>query len=247
MGENNRTKKKPPKYVIVYNMILEKIQDGTYPQGGRLPSEPDLAVLLNVSRVTLRQALKILAEDGIVENRQGVGNFVRKSLSQEPLGLEKIENPIYRCCNEKIAKVQLAYGLESSDKYRSYFNYILKKESPIALCADRSYYNEQEELVSFCTSIMNIDIFSRISADIKSNEEVLGLIEEKIYSLAHRVKLEIKCLQEKEWVRHDKIEWDSQLIFVIFEDVYDEKGDVLLNNKFYLPGEKINFVVNIYN
>jgi DNA-binding FadR family transcriptional regulator len=50
--------------------------------GERLPSERDLAARLNVSRVTLREAIRALAEAGYVESRRGRygGTFVRERL-----------------------------------------------------------------------------------------------------------------------------------------------------------------------
>lgn len=247
MDENNRNKKKPPKYVVVYNQILKMIQDGVYCEGGKLPTEPELARNLDVSRVTLRQALRILVEDGIIENRHGVGNFVRASRNDTFQGLEKISNPIYKCCNEEIASVEIKHGMITSPEYRNYFLHILKKEMPAVLVADRSYFDQSGEILSFCESIVNIEIFSKVSVDVNKKEELLELLERQIYTIAHRVKLEIKCLLEKDWARNDQISWDTSLIFVIFESLYDSSGQVMVSNKFYLPGEKMDLVVNLYN
>jgi GntR family transcriptional regulator len=52
------------------------MEDGSLPTGARLPSEPDLAAELSVSRATLREALQALATDGMVERRRGSGTFV---------------------------------------------------------------------------------------------------------------------------------------------------------------------------
>lgn len=56
--------------------IRRAILAGVWAVGARLPSEPDLAGDLGVSRATLREALRILVVDGLVHRRHGVGTFV---------------------------------------------------------------------------------------------------------------------------------------------------------------------------
>jgi GntR family transcriptional regulator len=56
--------------------LARRIERGEWRPRDRLPSEPDLAVSLGVSRATLREALRSLAEDGFVHRIQGSGTFV---------------------------------------------------------------------------------------------------------------------------------------------------------------------------
>ncbi|MEV6400895.1 GntR family transcriptional regulator [Streptomyces sp. NPDC051907] len=58
--------------------ILQLLRLGLVPSGERLPAERELAERMGVSRVTLREALKVLADQGLVESRRGRygGTFV---------------------------------------------------------------------------------------------------------------------------------------------------------------------------
>ncbi|MFF9071681.1 FadR/GntR family transcriptional regulator [Streptomyces sp. NPDC014646] len=58
--------------------ILQVVRLGLVPGGGRLPAERELAELLGISRVTLREVLKVLHDRGLVESRRGRygGTFV---------------------------------------------------------------------------------------------------------------------------------------------------------------------------
>jgi GntR family transcriptional repressor for pyruvate dehydrogenase complex len=56
--------------------ILGRILDGTYPAGLRLPPEADLARELDISRGTLREALRHLGGLGLVQSRRGSGVMV---------------------------------------------------------------------------------------------------------------------------------------------------------------------------
>lgn len=69
-------KAKKLKHVKVYNRLYSMIQDGVYPPGSQLPSEPELALQMDVSRMTLRRALALLQEDNLVINIRGKGNFI---------------------------------------------------------------------------------------------------------------------------------------------------------------------------
>lgn len=64
----------------LYHQVLEKIRDrvesGEWVRGDRVPSERQLADILGVSRITVRHAVRLAAEQGLVEQRRGVGTFV---------------------------------------------------------------------------------------------------------------------------------------------------------------------------
>ncbi|MGF6721901.1 GntR family transcriptional repressor for pyruvate dehydrogenase complex [Paraburkholderia sp. GAS41] len=62
----------------VYSDILNRIIDGEYREGERLPSENTLAEHFATSRPTVREALAQLRADGIIATRQGSGTTVRR-------------------------------------------------------------------------------------------------------------------------------------------------------------------------
>jgi len=66
---------------------------GRYRQGDRLPPEHEVAVMLGVSRGTLRSALQRLEEAGEIVRRQGSGTFVGRATGPAALGerLERLE------------------------------------------------------------------------------------------------------------------------------------------------------------
>ena len=68
--------KNAPAYIKIYNRLKNEIQKGTYPVGGFLPKEYELEEIYQVSRTTIRNAVKILAKEGMVEVRQGRGTRV---------------------------------------------------------------------------------------------------------------------------------------------------------------------------
>lgn len=65
-----------PLWLRVESVLRHKIATGEYRAGDRLQGELTLAAMFNVSRVTIREALRSLAQDGIVQRIQGKGTFV---------------------------------------------------------------------------------------------------------------------------------------------------------------------------
>ncbi len=66
-----------PLYVQISEMLIRDIQAGRLLDGERLPPERDMARQLEISVGTLRKALGDLTEKGMLERRQGSGNYVR--------------------------------------------------------------------------------------------------------------------------------------------------------------------------
>jgi DNA-binding FadR family transcriptional regulator len=56
--------------------IIAAVASGEYPPGSRLPPEEDLAHHFDVSRLTLREAVKVLRDKGVIRVEQGRGTFV---------------------------------------------------------------------------------------------------------------------------------------------------------------------------
>lgn len=61
---------------LAVEQLRTMIHSGELPAGSQLPSEPELAKALNISRSTLRAALSYLENEGTVVRRRGVGTFV---------------------------------------------------------------------------------------------------------------------------------------------------------------------------
>ena len=77
-------------------VLLEKIREGGFPPGSRLPTELVMAQRFGVSRTVIREAIISLKAEGMVETRQGSGAFVRQPGSKsvfmvDPLARESAQ------------------------------------------------------------------------------------------------------------------------------------------------------------
>lgn len=62
---------------IAEQELRQAIARGTFRPGAQLPTESELCQMLGVSRTVVREALRVLEENGLVIRRHGVGTFVR--------------------------------------------------------------------------------------------------------------------------------------------------------------------------
>ncbi len=73
----------PIKRSRIYEHIVEQIQtlirDGRWSPGDQIPPERELAERFRVSRTSVREALRALEMQGIIESRQGGGTFIRSA------------------------------------------------------------------------------------------------------------------------------------------------------------------------
>ena len=65
-----------PLYVQIAESLLERVESGDLRPGDRLPPERELSTLLGVNRMTVRRALRLLGERGLLLRRQGQGTFI---------------------------------------------------------------------------------------------------------------------------------------------------------------------------
>ncbi len=65
-----------PRYIQLAETLRQRILDGTYPVGARMPTEVDLIEETGYARDTVRAAIRVLRESGWVTVTHGLGTFV---------------------------------------------------------------------------------------------------------------------------------------------------------------------------
>lgn len=70
--------KDTPKYLAIAEKLKHEIETGEYQPNDQLPKEFDLARSYNVSRITVRNAMKELESQGLIYRIQGAGTYVKE-------------------------------------------------------------------------------------------------------------------------------------------------------------------------
>jgi GntR family transcriptional regulator, transcriptional repressor for pyruvate dehydrogenase complex len=132
----------------IYRAVLERIQtyivDQGIQPGERLPSERELAELLSVSRVTVRQALKVLEDVGKIETVHGSGSYLKavthERLMRELCGDRKLDLDLVRDLIPVRAALDCKALQAMASVYRPHFmkklRGIVEKRGPHGASAD---------------------------------------------------------------------------------------------------------------
>jgi DNA-binding FadR family transcriptional regulator len=106
--------------VVLYG-IKEMILDGTLHPGARLPTEPELAAQLSVSRSSLREGVRALSAMGVLETRQGSGTYVTSldpSLLMLPLSfLIDLQRPQAAVDLQAVRRVLETYAAQEAARH----------------------------------------------------------------------------------------------------------------------------------
>lgn len=224
-------KEKEFKFLTVYNQLFKMINEGNFPEGSRLPSEPDLSKLLGVSRTTLRQALSLLQDDGVVKNIRGKGNYIIKSHSEKPIGLEAIGHPVYKCSSDTIDEIKMELRIEPSSDY---INQTLGRKTPVVVVIDR-WYKSQGNPVAYSFTLIPIETISKFNIDLNNHDRVLEFIEKELYDLCSNVLVEIKySTSGNVSAKFSPISSENQF-YLVQETMYEGSDFPVVSNKHYLP------------
>ncbi|GIP46302.1 putative transcriptional regulator, GntR family [Paenibacillus sp. J45TS6] len=245
MNTNKLDKLKRPLYITVYDELLLQITKGEYQAGSQLPSEPDLARKLGVSRATLRQALVLLQDDGLVRNIRGKGNFVlESSYKQEDVQLEKLSNPMHKCHISTFDQIDLHYRLDPETEHTKQ---VLKRDSSAVVALER-LYRKGGDLLAYAFTFMSMQTVESLSLDLNNKERLLEFLENEAYGIANHGNIEIKYTHTVNLAnRKDKLIGQNEC-FLLLEALYNktEADPPLMYNKFYIPQQFSNIKLNTF-
>lgn len=74
-----------PLYYQLKEHLKKQIETGRYQVDDLIPSERELSELFEINRMTVRQAINELVQEGLLQRQRGVGTFVSKRKIEQPL------------------------------------------------------------------------------------------------------------------------------------------------------------------
>ncbi len=79
-------------YLQIMQSIKDKIKLGKYKEGENIPTEDMLCEEFNVSKITIRKAVQLLCDEGILVKKQGKGTFVDMPKNIQPIAISQSFN-----------------------------------------------------------------------------------------------------------------------------------------------------------
>lgn len=85
MSTESKQKNRTPLYKQIRDYVLDNIRQSVWKPNDRIPSENELAARFQVSRITIKNALQQLIDEGLIYQIQGKGTFISTNKLGEPL------------------------------------------------------------------------------------------------------------------------------------------------------------------
>jgi GntR family transcriptional regulator len=225
---------KKPLYIDVYDQLFKLIMDGIFPPESKLPTEAELAKRFGVSRMTLRQALSLLQDDGLVKSQHGKGNFITKSPNtNRTSGLEKIGHPLYKCHTEEIDDVEMSFRLDLDSEYTQK---VLNRKAAAVVAFER-WFKSKEKVVGYAFSFMAIETVSELNFDLQDETQLLDMLENKVYEIANSATMEIKRSTAINSSTQKYEIFGNEECDLLLESIYMNHQHPIIYNKFYIPKE----------
>jgi len=180
---------KSPRYIQAYSTVRDWIYQGTYRPGARLPTEEDLCRLFGVSRITIRKAVEMLVDEGLVVRHAGRGTFVLEDLADAPVigEMDQLLRKVERLGrNSRVAQAEVALveaDAETAADLALAHGERVQRASHVRLTGDQPVgyvvtYIPAALKVRFRLSELNdspmLTLLERKGVDIASADQVIG-------------------------------------------------------------------------
>ncbi len=218
------------------NQFLELYHSGVYPNGSKLPSEPQMAKLLGVSRETWRNAVRLLIHENLLISKHGSGTYV---CGKPPL----ISNDLSKL--ESLTKMLTSGGISNSTSSCS-FGYIpeniwrlFSDQLNSFYCVKKTRY-QKDTVVS--TSYHYIP--SKYNFDMNTiPDSILNYFEDE-----HHIHIVRACTELLVPDSNDHLYQESSLPLDVpvirFNQLhFDTKGNPIFYGIDYLRCDKFNFTI----
>ncbi|GIP16101.1 putative HTH-type transcriptional regulator YmfC [Paenibacillus montaniterrae] len=234
--------------MITYQNIkleIEKMIDNRlWKVGQKLPSEYELAKYFNVSRETLRAAIKLLEQEGKLLVKHGVGTFVIKPLPMIPSRLEFLQS---------IGTMIKLAGLNEEENKEMIGEVMCTKEWAAALnIAEGSPVVKLEriryadgEAVAYSINIMPKELVGDAFERVDFSGSLFGFLENKCKLHIARADTELLVpLKKDKYVARLQIDKEEETPVILMKQLhYDEQNKEVLYSFDYLRNDVFNFWV----
>ncbi len=228
-------------FVRVYEQLLKLLLDGTFPGDTWLPSEPKLAAMLGVSRMTLRQALELLREDGLIRKHQGKGNYVIRQGTRAHKDLDVLGHPVYQCCELEIDDVEMEFRIEVPNEQNIE---LFQRESAVMIAVDR-WYRSRGNIVAYSLALIPVEALPRLEIKLNQVNTLLQTLETGIYQQAERTRLLVSSTSVGNFISGKYVMSPNREVMLIREDIYVDGGPApVVCNKHYVQKECCHIEIN---
>jgi GntR family frlABCD operon transcriptional regulator len=225
-----------PMYFQVRERLLTDLNNEEYSRGDQLPTETELCQIYGVSKITIRRAVSLLVEEGILSRQQGKGTYVtNKKIKNEVISVggfsEYKDNHHSRVLSSSIIKASAEeaamIGVPQGDPILRLNRLIYIEDVPLVI--DYSYYSQKKfpDLEKFIGESMST------YAILKKKYSVEPVSQERTIDVVFATKEKADLLKLG----------ISASLFKMEKTVYDANDCIIHSSLLYMPTSKVTLTV----
>lgn len=221
---------KIPSYVSIYNKMYSNIMNDVYKNGDYLPSESILTKEYGVSRNTLRQALAILNEDGLIRKQQGKGSIITKNKKKYDRSQKELFNPMIEYAIEEVDSIEINYNFGPPTEIARTKLSVDKNE--MILASNNIYYSNNKVIGH---SFMQIPLrhIESLEIDLNNNEAVSELLNKTIFQMSYNANVFIRLVLAEDHITNYLKVQEKEPIIYLEEILYNSENEKIGRCKFY--------------
>lgn len=231
------SRKKGALYLQIKNILKDRILHGVYPIGANIPSEPQLEEEFKVSKITVRNAVKALVQEGFLETKSGKGTKVLRNAGTLKLSKGKRFTEVLVEEGHRIRKQWLRTDVVSNhpgtEPCRLFGNECLRIE--------RLYYLDDEPYIHY-THYLSAELYRPDLPDF-SAQSLYDFIEEHGV-LLDRFRDEFAVAPAPNDVAERLLIQRDTPLLKRWRYSYDERGEVIEYSEGFYHTNKQHYVVN---
>lgn len=216
---------------IVLADIIEKAQPGE-----RLPSEPELAQQLGVSRATLREAMRAFEGQGLIRRRQGIGTFVVGRAPIIETGLEVLQSieSMARSINLKVSMGALEISQINADAAQAN---VLEVEVDTPLLKVERVILGDDRPVAFLVDILPENVLDASELEVGFSGSVLDFVLQRGMPVLRNSFTEINAVAAPSDIARSLEIQRGDVLLMHKARLYDDAGRVVIfSESFFIPG-----------
>ncbi|WP_324254060.1 GntR family transcriptional regulator [Paenibacillus sp. 1001270B_150601_E10] len=231
------SRNKRPLYVQIMNIIKERILHGVYPLGTNIPSEPQLEEEFNVSKITVRNAIIELVQEGYLEKSSGKGTKVIRNTSVSKLSKWKRFTEVLVEEGHQIRKRLIRADIVTNEEGSGVHQLFGER----CLCIERMYDLDGKPYIHYTHYVTN-QLASLDLSDLDS-QSLYERLEEHSISLG-KYRDEFAVAPVPRAVREALLVEEGALLLKRSRYSYDEAGELIEYSEGYYNTAMHSYVVN---
>lgn len=231
-----------PLYAQIKDHLRERILDGSYKPHEQMPSESEMMATFGVSRITVRQALNDLQNEGLIFRIHGKGTFVSKPKAFQDLGkLQGFGEAMRQMGYETYSRVLSQREIKPTPQVQDRLG--LGKRDKVCELQRLRFLNR--EPISLDVSYVPCELGQRLAKEDLATRDVFTIIENDYGIQLGHADLQIGTLMADErQARHLRVPEGSPVLF-IERTTHTAEGLPIDYEHLYYRGDAFTYKVRV--